>query len=131
MADGVVETQEYVGCISREIASSTINSLPVDGEVIKTALDLLECLPDHVFSEYMDIEETDMGSIDFEWTLENDVRLNMLVLEPKRGIHREIGWACMVGDDSSHGGTIWNGKLTPTLDFIIAHVFKNRKQYHG
>ena len=120
---------------AREIEelSQTVHQEKWDGEgatklsaqTSKIALELVAMFPHHVLGDYLDIDATPFGSIDFGWVLDRDVMMNVIVLPSG-----EIGFAYSVHGERKDGKVLWEGTLPGCISEAFGRVF-NREESDG
>ena len=89
------------------------------------ALRLVDLIPPDVVGDDLEIDATPFGSIDFEWVLDRDVMLNVIVLSSG-----EIGFAYSVHGERENGKEFWGGILPEPISEAFDRVF-NRKGLDG
>ena len=85
----------------------------------------VELIPSDIVGNGLEIDATPLGSIDFEWMLDRDVMLNVIVLSSG-----EIGFAYSVHGERENGREFWRGTLPDPVSEAFYKVF-NRKGLDG
>ena len=97
----------------------------VSSKTSKIALRFVDLIPRDVVGDDLEIDATPFGSIDFEWVLDRDVMLNVIVLSSG-----EIGFAYSVHGERENGKELWGGILPEPISEAFDRVF-NRKGLDG
>ena len=97
----------------------------VSSDTITIALGLVDLIPSGVLGDDLEIDATPFGSIDFEWVLDRDAMLNVIVMSSG-----EIGFAYSVHGERKNGKELWKGLLPRSISEAFERVF-NRKGLDG
>ncbi len=91
----------------------------VPSESVVIARNLVANLPPHALTTGLDIDATPFGSIDFEWVLETEAMLNILILPSG-----ELGFAYSVREDVGEGKVRWEGSIPTPIAAALNRVFE-------